>query len=249
MKSENVKIILVHPRNPLNIGGAARAMANFGFSELAVVEPFEPAWREAVSAVGAEDLMKQAKVYACLADALSGCHRSFALTTAHNRTITGKHFTLPELAETPDLLDGSYKTAFVFGSEKTGLSAEDIDLCTAALTIPTAARQPSMNLNQAVAVCCYELSKTGKPLPSRRHTDAPPSTEELGVAAEKLQELSVRCGFLRGVTKQERLTRLRHMLESFRLSAENTHFVTALAARIIVSLNGNQKGSTKRENT
>ena len=58
---DRIEVVLVSPRNPLNIGAAARAMANFGFAHLAVVAPYEPHWREAKSAVGAEDLLQSAK--------------------------------------------------------------------------------------------------------------------------------------------------------------------------------------------
>ena len=58
---DRIEVVLVSPRNPLNIGAAARAMANFGFTRLAVVAPYEPHWREAKSAVGAEDLLQNAK--------------------------------------------------------------------------------------------------------------------------------------------------------------------------------------------
>src|SRR5580692_2662002 len=70
---DRVEVVLVSPRNPLNIGAAARAMANFGFARLAVVAPYEPHWREANSAVGAEDLLQSARVNESLPDAVADC--------------------------------------------------------------------------------------------------------------------------------------------------------------------------------
>jgi tRNA C32,U32 (ribose-2'-O)-methylase TrmJ len=61
-KRDRIEVVLVSPRNPLNIGAAARAMANFGFRLLSVVAPYEPHWREAKSAVGADDLLQSAEI-------------------------------------------------------------------------------------------------------------------------------------------------------------------------------------------
>src|SRR6202012_3610980 len=68
-----IQVVLVSPRNPLNIGAAARAMANFGFARLAVVAPDEEHWREAKSAIGAEALLQNAKRTECLAEAVTDC--------------------------------------------------------------------------------------------------------------------------------------------------------------------------------
>jgi tRNA/rRNA methyltransferase len=73
-----VGVVLVSPRNPLNIGAAARAMANFGFSRLAVVAPYEPHWREARSAVGAPELLAEAKQTQGLSEAIARAARRAA---------------------------------------------------------------------------------------------------------------------------------------------------------------------------
>ena len=70
---DRLEVVLVSPRNPLNIGAAARAMANFGFSRLTIVAPYEPHWREARSAVGAPDLLQNARQAATLAEAIADC--------------------------------------------------------------------------------------------------------------------------------------------------------------------------------
>ncbi len=70
---DRIEVVLVSPRNPLNIGAAARAMANFGFSRLTVVAPFAPHWREARSAIGAPELLHNAKETDSLADAVTDC--------------------------------------------------------------------------------------------------------------------------------------------------------------------------------
>ena len=154
-----IDIILVRPRNPLNIGAVARAMANFGFSHLTVVAPYEPHWREAQSAVGAEDLLQNAKVAATLAEALAHATLVFGTGTLEHRKPEQLVVSLPELA--PLLRSkGAHgaQVALVFGPEKHGLTRDDLSFCHRLLTVPTDPRQPSMNLGQAVAVCLYELA-------------------------------------------------------------------------------------------
>jgi TrmH family RNA methyltransferase len=156
---DHLDIVLVSPRNPLNIGAVARAMANFGFRHLTVVAPYEPHWREAQSAVGAEDLLQNAKVKGTLAEALASATLVFGTGTLDSRKPEQPVVELPALAPIArDELARSGRVALVFGPEKHGLTREDLSFCHRLLTIPTDPRQPSMNLGQAVAVCLYELA-------------------------------------------------------------------------------------------
>jgi tRNA/rRNA methyltransferase len=154
-----IEVVLVSPRNPLNIGAAARAMANFGFSHLAVVAPYEEHWREAKSAVGASDLLQNAKRVERLAEAVADCTLVIGTGTRAHRKPEQRVIPLPELAPFvgAELARGG-RAALVFGPEKRGLTREDLSFCHLLVEIPTAPRQPSMNLGQAVAVCLYELA-------------------------------------------------------------------------------------------
>lgn len=154
-----IDVVLASPRNPLNIGAAARAMANFGFSHLKVVAPYEPHWREAKSAVGAPGILQDAVSTVSLADAVRDC-----TLVAGTGTLT---YRKPEqcVVQLPDLsllaqaeLERGGRLALVFGPEKHGLTRDDLSYCHVLVQIPTDARQPSMNLGQAVAVCLYELA-------------------------------------------------------------------------------------------
>jgi tRNA C32,U32 (ribose-2'-O)-methylase TrmJ len=162
---DRFSVVLVSPRNPLNIGAAARAMANFGFSRLAVVAPYEPHWREAKSAVGASDLLQNAKSTASLADAVADCTLVVGTASLDRRKPEQPVIPLPELAPfiQKELARGG-RTALVFGSEKRGLSRENLALCHILTVIPTDPAQPSMNLGQAVAVCLYEIASRIAPL-------------------------------------------------------------------------------------
>lgn len=162
---DRLHVVLVSPRNPLNIGAAARAMANFGFRDLSVVAPYEEHWREAKSAVGASDLLENAKHVEHLAEAVADCTLVIGTGTLAHRKPEQPVIPLPELTPCVDAeFARGGRVALVFGSEKRGLTREDLALCHMLVEIPTDPHQPSMNLGQAVAVCLYELA-------ARRKTD------------------------------------------------------------------------------
>jgi len=155
---DRIRIVLVSPRNPLNIGAVARAMANFGFEHLGVAAPYAPHWREARSAVGAPELLRRANESASLAEAVKECTLVIGTGTLTHRKPEQPVILLPSL--TPlieqELARGGH-IALVFGPEKHGLTRDDLSYCHVLVEIPTDPRQPSMNLGQAAAVCLYEI--------------------------------------------------------------------------------------------
>ena len=155
-----ISIVLVATRNPLNIGAVARAMANFGFEDLRLVNPWPVAFQEAVSAVGAGHILKAAGVFERIADAVSDCSLVLGTTAAQHRVLQQPLERLPQAA--PRILSHSGRTALLFGSEKFGLSNDDMSFCHALIRIPTSPETPSMNLGQAVAVCLYELVREAR---------------------------------------------------------------------------------------
>jgi TrmH family RNA methyltransferase len=168
-------IVLVGARNPSNIGAAARAMQDFGFSDLRIVNdfaaPFEAAQLEAQleakSAVAAQHVMQAARRYDTLAAAIADCTLIVATTAIGERQL--KHPILPLQQTAPQILSTlsipDNRIALLFGSEKTGLTNDQLSHATLLTTIPMYApedaRHLSMNLGQSVAVCLYELSRSG----------------------------------------------------------------------------------------
>ena len=154
-------VVLVSTRNPLNIGAAARAMSNLGFSRLRVVNPYEASFREARSAVGAAPLLAQAEQYGSVAEAVADCSLVVGTTAAVNRELQQP---LKLLAEGAQLirkrLRAGGRVALLFGSEKRGLANDDLSHCHWFIHIPTRKEHVSMNLGQAVAVCLYELARS-----------------------------------------------------------------------------------------
>jgi TrmH family RNA methyltransferase len=160
LESERLVVVLVHPRNPLNIGAAARAMSNFGVTRLRLVAPYEVAFRNARSAVGASAVLEAAEQFDTVAEALTDCQLVIGTTAVKTRDL---QHPLRELnVETGRAIRSelsSRTVALMFGSEKFGLSNEDLTHCHWLLRIPAREEHPSMNLGQAVAVCLYEVTR------------------------------------------------------------------------------------------
>jgi tRNA/rRNA methyltransferase len=155
MAPSNCRIVLVRPRDPNNIGAVARAMKNFGFRDLAVVAAHPPVWSEVSSAPNAMDVLINARVVQSLDEAIAD--HNLVIGTTDRTRVEEKQTVYTPFELSRDLADASYNLALVFGSEKHGLTNEDLSRCHRVMSIPTQPNCPSMNLGQAVAVCCYEL--------------------------------------------------------------------------------------------
>jgi TrmH family RNA methyltransferase len=164
---ERLRVVLVNTRNPLNIGAAARAMSNFGFLRLRVVNPFELAFREARSAMGAAALLAQAEEFKSVAEAVADCSLVVGTTALSRRDPQHDVRMLGEAARLIRKRLASGCVALLFGSEKRGLSNEDLSHCHWLLRIPTREAHRSMNLGQAVAVCLYKLARDWKSVPQQ----------------------------------------------------------------------------------
>jgi tRNA/rRNA methyltransferase len=240
---ERLDVVLVSPRNPLNIGAAARAMANFGFQRLSVVAPFAPMWRLARSAVGAPELLLSAVESATLAEAIADCTLVVGTGTLTYRKPEQPVVALPDLAPlvARELSQGG-RVALVFGSEKHGLTRDDLSWCHLFVEIPTDPRQPSMNLGQAVAVCLYELAVRAVPTPEAAsveprtlipsETSAAPSGR-LELLAGVIEEAMRAADYSpRGMQPANRHD-LRLLLRRLALSAHDTRRILGLFRRIL----------------
>jgi TrmH family RNA methyltransferase len=159
-------VVLVRARNPNNIGAVARAMYGFGFGDLRVVSEYPVALQEARSAVDASEVLGGTREFTGVAEAVADCSLVIGTTAGGKRV---REHPLYSLAEGGALVRGhlaesGHRVALLFGSEKTGLSREELSYCNWTMTIPmferAEVRRPSMNLGQAAAVCLYELVRS-----------------------------------------------------------------------------------------
>jgi tRNA/rRNA methyltransferase len=160
---DRVVVVLVRARNPNNIGAVARAMHDFGFRHLRVVNEYAVPFETARSAVDASEVLAAAAEFDSVASAVADCTLVVGTTAVGERALQHRLYVLPEASEKigQELGREGGRVALLFGSEKTGLSNDEMSHCHWLLTIPMEqheeVRHPSMNLGQAVAVCLYEL--------------------------------------------------------------------------------------------
>jgi TrmH family RNA methyltransferase len=152
-------VVLVSTRNPLNIGAAARAMSNFGVRNLRLVKPFEPGFREARSAVGAAATLQDARIFPSVAEAVADCTLVIGTTGGRDRHLDKSLRRIQDAAPLVEKETARGNVAILFGSEKRGLSNDDLSYCHWTMHIPTAPDHVSMNLGQAVAVSLYEITR------------------------------------------------------------------------------------------
>ncbi|MDG5749449.1 RNA methyltransferase [Qipengyuania sp. XHP0207] len=170
-------VVLVRPQLGENIGKAARAMLNFGLTELRLVEPRDgwPNPSAGPAAAGADIVLEQAQVFASTAEAVADCAHVYA-TTVRKRGVT-KPVVTPEDAAR-EVAGNIGRSAFLFGPERSGLETEDVALARAILTVPINPDFGSLNLAQAVILCAYEWSKNETLVQPTQEELLPPAPQD-----------------------------------------------------------------------
>lgn len=216
---QHIRIVLVEPAGALNVGSAARVMANMGLSQLVLVNPHCDPWGEEARrmAVHADHILTQAIAVPTLPAALTGCTRAIA-TTARDRALN-MEMELPEVA-LPWLVPTDPEppmapAAVIFGPEDRGLSNTELNYAQRFVRIPSDADYTSLNLAQAIAVCCYELARAA--VPRRAPGPQPPSPslperasmEQLESFYQHLQSVLLKIGYLYPHTADSRMEKFR----------------------------------------
>jgi tRNA/rRNA methyltransferase len=213
-------VVLINTRNPLNIGAAARAMSNFGFMDLRLVNPYEASFREARSAVGASEVLAAAREYKSVADAVADCALVVGTTSAARRQLEHPLRRLDEGAKIIRRQLSRGRAAILFGSEKRGLANEDLSHCNWLLRIPTREAHCSMNLGQAVAVSLYELARVRSTVKTKLVQKAEPATSaDLERISSLLSETLGLCGYLGSHSRSSVEEQLRRLVRRMDLSA------------------------------
>lgn len=239
---DGLVVVLVRPRNPLNIGAAARAMSNFGAHRLRLVNPYAPGFREARSAVGASDLLATAQEYKTVAEAVADCVLIVGTTAVRHRVLQQPVRRLDQPAgSTIRQQLQTERVALLFGSEKIGLTNKDFSHCHWLLNIPTQQQNISMNLGQAVAVCLYELA---------RSTPLPPAPEDFKPATAEQTEQITGClfdslrisGYVKPGTDAMFEKKARSLILRFRLEAYDAKLLLGMVRQIVWKLRQSGKG-------
>jgi TrmH family RNA methyltransferase len=228
---ENLRVVLVATRNPLNIGAVARAMSNFGAMHLRVVRPYERAFRDARSAVGAVEVLRKAEECGSVEEAVADCGLVVATTAIANREIRHPLRSLDLAGVLLRKRLQSEPLAVLFGSEKRGLSNESLSYCHWVMHIPTRGEHQSMNLGQAAAVCLYELAR-GKRSFEEKTTKPVAKMETMERITESMLECLQRSGYVAARSECLAEEKLRRMLRRFTMSAVDAEVLLGMMRKM-----------------
>src|SRR5579863_10397522 len=215
-------------------------MSNFGFLNLCLVNPYEPSFREARSAVGASELLANARVFASVGEAVADCTLVVGTTAVGSREVRHPVKGLQEAAPLIRKRLTAGRVALLFGSEKFGLSNEDLSHCNWLLRIPTREEHRSMNLGQAVAVCLYELARDSKRVAAVDTTN-PATAGDIDRVADLLLDALQLAGSLDTRSAVTTGQKLRRLMRRHNLSAEDAKFWLGMFGQITYRLRQNKK--------
>ncbi|WP_016951469.1 RNA methyltransferase [Anabaena sp. PCC 7108] len=226
MGGAGIRIVLVEPAGPLNLGSIARVMKNFGLCNLVLVNPQCDRYDDDAlkMAVHAQEILESAVIVETLPQALQGCVRAIATI---GRDYSGEipqespRTALPWLLAEPE-----QPVALIFGREDRGLSNEELNYAQKLIFIPTSPNYPSLNLATAVAICCYELSQLAEVVVTQK---LPPTEiaplDVLEPYYQELESLLLSIGYLYPHTAASRM-------EKFRYLYNRAHIKTAEVAML-----------------
>jgi TrmH family RNA methyltransferase len=232
--------VLVDARNPLNIGAAARAMSNFGFHRLRVVNPYDVAFEGARSAVGAAAVLANAEKYETVAEAVADCSLVVGTTAIGHRDL---QHSIQRLEASAPVIRAHLATgacALLFGSEKFGLSNKDMSHCHWLLHIPTREEHVSMNLGQAVAVCLYELMRDPGVL-AELEKGSPASSAEMERITETLFTALRASGYPKLNSSDSFEGAVRRLVRRLHLQTGDAEFLLGMLRQMVWKLERNEK--------
>jgi tRNA/rRNA methyltransferase len=247
------RFVLVGTSHPGNVGAAARAMKVMGFGDLVLVAPREAGVAQHPEAIamasGATDVLARARVVASLAEALAGIHWvcATAMTPRDFGPPTGTPRDLfPGLARRA--LDEGVRPAFVFGSERFGLSNDDVYQCHACVSIPTAPGYGSLNLAQAVQVLAYEWRQALGGFEVSARTAPVRWADGAAVAGllEHWRETLVQTGFLDPAVPRKLMPRLQQLINRQALTAEEVHILRGIARSVQALVRPGERGQAEQ---
>jgi TrmH family RNA methyltransferase len=212
-------------------------MANFGFSRLRVVNPYDVAFREARSAVGAAPLLQAAEEFASLGDAIADCELVVGTTSVGHREL---QHSLRRLEYGGRLirrrLQKSAPVALLFGSEKFGLSNDELSHCHWLMRIATAGQNLSMNLGQAVALCLYELTREASAAAATPEKIRRTTVDEAEQITAMLLEALQRSGYVNPVTAASTEEKVRRLVRRMDIAGRDAPVLMGMLRQILWKL-------------
>jgi tRNA/rRNA methyltransferase len=216
-------------------------MANFGFSDLRVVNPYDVAFREARSAVGAAPLLAKAREFKTVAEAVADCRLVVGTTSVGHRELQHPLRRLEYGARIIRRHLGTSPVALLFGSEKFGLSNEDLAHCHWLLRVSTASPDLSLNLGQAVAVCLYELSRDPRATRATPAALKQASAGDLEQITRMLLEVLQSSGYIQVKTAASTEDKVRRLVRRLAITDRDSAVVLGMVRQILWKIRESSK--------
>ena len=228
---DRIKIILVEPAGPLNVGSVARVMKNLGLKQLILVNPqCDPHSEEARRmAVHGYDILEQCQQVSNLPAALQDVTRAIATTSRLRHLSTAME---PPRTALPWLLESNTDGALIFGREDRGLSNEELNYAQRFLAIPTNPDYPSLNLAQAVAICAYELQQARATAPPSLPTTEAATLDTLEGYYQHLEKTLLDIGYLYPHTAAARMEKFRRLYHRANLTQEEVALLRGILRQL-----------------
>lgn len=207
-------------------------MSNFGVMELRLVNPYEVAFREAKSAVNASAILENAREFETLAEAIGDCSLVVGTTALGPRTLQHPIRRLELGGRTIAKKLAAEQVALLFGSEKFGLSNEDMAHCHWLMRIPTREEHRSMNLGQAVAVCLYEIMRKPEAARAVAEEKAPARAEDVERIYQLMEEILRHAEYIHDPTSEAMRLKLRRMLNRMELDGHDANLWLGMLRKI-----------------
>lgn len=248
MSLNNIRVVLVRPIYAGNVGSVCRAMKNMGLRHLAVAGG-HPEWdmdQARMMALHAADVLEQRREYASLREAVADCGLVAGATARAG--LYRAHCRTPR--EWAPRLVGAAKNnqvALVFGPEDDGLTNDDLACCTQVIRIPSSERYASLNLAQAVMVCCYELflASGAVEIPGELSPEATSSMREK--MFELWREALLSIGFMKGDKADHMMLGLRRILSRGPLTEKDVRIMAGIARQVLWAGNQVRAGAGKKK--
>jgi tRNA/rRNA methyltransferase len=229
-------IVLCGPQFPGNVGAVARAMANFGLNDLRLVNPCDHLAEEARKfAAGAAQLLEAARIFPDLPAAISDLQITVATTRREGR-LRGN---LLESTQLPDLLGSlpvGAKAGLIFGREQSGLTSDEVALCSHTVRVATNSCTGSLNLAQAVVLFLYELARQPQMAPSETEVELP-TQQELDSMFAQMSAVLERIAFLNPSCREAGLNRLRRLISRAHPDRSDVAMLRGLWSQLSWSIN------------
>lgn len=240
---EKIRIVLCETSHPGNIGAVARAMKNMGLKKLVLVNPEKfPCAVATERAAGADDILQHTEVFTSLHEAVKDCELILG-TSARMREIPWPKLTPKQCAEKVLKHSNSDKVAIVFGTERSGLTNEELSLCNFHLYIPANPQYEALNLSQAVQIICYEIYQHYVEKEQQQYVllnnDAPvpASLDDVIGVFEHLEQALRAVEFIDPKPTRILMLRLKRLLLKARLDREDVNILRGVCKAIIYKVN------------